>query len=79
MKVKIYLNLTTSKFLAYLIFIAGTIYGFAFKDSNVLIASWAASSAVIAAKSYTASRERQKQIEFPDPNTTDLEKPPDGL
>lgn len=56
--IKFYLNITTSKFLAYLIFIVGSIYGFYFNDSNVLIATFAASSAVTAVKSYTASRER---------------------
>lgn len=76
-KISFYLNITTSKFLAYLIFFVGSTYAFIFKDSNVLIATFAASSAVMAAKSYTASKERIKR--YADPYEPDGEKEPDGL
>lgn len=58
-----YVNITTSKLLAYAIFIVGSAYSFIFKDSNVLIATFAAASAVMAAKSYTASRERIREMD----------------
>jgi hypothetical protein len=58
-----YVNITTSKLLAYAIFVVGSTYSFIFKDSNVLIATFAASSAVMAAKSYTASRERMRGMD----------------
>ena len=62
--VKIALYFTTSKFAAYLILIIGTTYSFVFKDSNVLIATFAASSAVLAVKTYTTSKtEQNKEIE----------------
>lgn len=61
------LNFTTSKFMAYAIFVVGSTYAFLFKDANVLMATFAAASAVLATKTYTTSKERQKQMEF-DPN-----------
>lgn len=65
------IHITSSKILAYLIMILGTIYAFVFKDSNVIIASFSAASAVIIGKTYTASKIKQKQIEHPEPKQTD--------
>lgn len=56
MKASVNLYFTTSKFLAYLVLLIGTTYAFIFHDSNVLIATFAAASSVIAVKTYTQSK-----------------------
>ena len=63
MKAQVSLYFTTSKLLAYLVLLIGTIYAFVFHDSNVIIGTFAAASAVIATKTYTQSRTDQKQME----------------
>lgn len=80
MKVKLLLNFTTSKFLAYLILLIGSAYAFVYKEPSVLIATFSAASAVIALKTYTTSRERIKYYE--NPNNTQSgydETPPDDV
>ena len=62
--IKVNINITLSKILAYLVLMIGTIYSYMFNDTTVLIATFSAASAIIALKTYTESRERQKQIEF---------------
>ncbi len=58
------MDFTPSKLLAYIIVVIGSVYSFIFKDSSVLISTFAASSAVIAMKTYTESRSRDKELEF---------------
>lgn len=69
---KFNINFTTSKLLAYIILVIGSVYAFINKDSNVLIATFSAASAVIALKTWTASKERIKNY----PND---EKPPGDI
>lgn len=64
MKVNVILNFTTSKLLAYLVLIIGSVFAFVFQDGNVLLGSFAAASAVIATKTYTSSRTLQKEMEY---------------
>lgn len=59
MKVKIALYLTTSKFAAYLILIIGSTYGFVYKDSNVLLATFSAVSAILIMKTYVTGKTEQ--------------------
>jgi len=66
--VKVSIDLTLSKLLAYLVLIIGSIYSFVFNDATVLISTFGAASAIIAVKTYTSSVERQKKIEFPEEN-----------
>lgn len=60
--VKIRLYLTTSKMAAYLILIIGTIFGFMFKDSGTLLATFSSVSAILMMKTYTQSKTEQTQI-----------------
>lgn len=62
--VKVDIRITLSKILAYVILIIGCTYSFIYKDSNILIATFSASSAVMAVKTFT-ERGRRK------PDTTD--------
>ena len=64
--IRINIEITLSKILAYVVFIIGSVYSFYFQDSAVFIASMSAASAIIAVKTYTASQERKKLIEHPD-------------
>jgi len=61
---KLNLEITMSKILAYLVLIIGSIYSFIFKDPTVLISTFGAASAIIAVKTFTASKERQKELEY---------------
>jgi len=63
---KVNIEITLSKILAYLILIIGSIYSFVFQDATVLMSTFAAASTVIAVKTYTSSQERKKRIEFPE-------------
>jgi len=69
--VKVSVDITLSKILAYLILLIGAAYSFMFQDATVLMSSFGAASAVIVAKTYTASQERKKRIEFQEPSTDD--------
>lgn len=60
--IKINMYMTTSKVLAFLILVIGSVYGFYFHDSSVLIATFAASSGVQALKTYTTSKTDQETI-----------------
>lgn len=55
--------LTSSKILAFTVLIIGAVYSFIFVDAGVLIATFSASSAIIALKTYTSSSERKKKME----------------
>lgn len=65
--ININIEITLSKILAYVVLIIGTVFAYMFQDTTVLIATFSASSAIIALKTYTSSRERQKRIEHPEP------------
>jgi len=65
--IKISIEITLSKIMAYLVLIIGTIYAYYFNDTTVLIATFSAASAIIALKTYTSSIERQKKIQYEDP------------
>lgn len=56
--IKVSVLLTSSKIAAYLILIIGTIYSFINKDSNVLIATFSAVSAILMLKTFTTSKNR---------------------
>ena len=65
-------NLTSSKFAAYLILIIGTVYSFWVKDGTTLLATFSAVSAILMTKSYTQSKTDQATINSnstqPDPS-----------
>ncbi len=64
--IKVDINITLSKILAFIVLIIGTIYAFITKDSYVLISTFGSASAIIMTKTFTQSREKQKQIENED-------------
>jgi hypothetical protein len=49
--------------MAFLVLIIGSVYGFYFKDPAVIISTFAAASSIMAVKTYTASRTKQKEID----------------
>ena len=71
--VKISLYLTTSKFAAYLILVIGTIFGFYFKDSGTLLATFSAVSAILMMKTYVTGKTEQTQIN----NNVPISVPPE--
>lgn len=54
--IKIQLFFTTSKTAAYIILLIGTIFSFIFKDSNTLIATFSAVSAILMMKTFQQSQ-----------------------
>ena len=60
--VRINIEWTLSKIMAFIVLIIGSIYAFYYQDSGVLIATFSACSAIIAVKTYTSSKEKQKHI-----------------
>jgi len=61
--VKVQIILTSSKILAFTVLIIGSVYAFIFHDTTALLSSMAASSSIIALKTFTASTERKKKME----------------
>jgi len=64
--IEVDIKITLSKILAFLVLIIGSVYSFIFNDPAVMMSSFAASSSIIAVKTYTASRTKQKKIEHPE-------------
>lgn len=64
MKVDLNMHLTTSKVVAFLILIIGSVFSYMYQDGGTLIATFSAVSAVLMLKTYTQSRTYQKQIEY---------------
>lgn len=60
--IKISLLFTTSKLAAYIILIIGSLYGFLFNDSNALIATFSAVSAILMMKTYQQSQITKEEI-----------------
>jgi len=67
--VRINVDITLSKLLAYIVLIIGSVYSFIFQDATVLISTFGAASAIITLKTYTSSQERKKRMEFPEEET----------
>lgn len=62
--IKVNINITLSKIMAYLVLIVGTIFAYIFQDMTTLISTFAAATTLLGIKTYTASRERIKQMEY---------------
>lgn len=70
--VKFNLNFTTSKFMAYIILLVGSVFSFWFKDAATLLATFSSVSAILMLKTYTTSKTDQAQINKPDNSNIDL-------
>lgn len=58
--IKVDIRITLSKIMAYVILIIGCSYSFIYNDSNILIATFSAASAVMATKVLTERGSRRK-------------------
>lgn len=66
--VKVSIDITLSKILAYVVFIVGSVYSFVFVDPTVFMASMAAASSIITLKTYVDGQTKRKKMEFPEEN-----------